>query len=148
MQLQSPSFTHGTTIPTKHTCDGVNMSPELTWTDLPSNARSLALRVLDPDAPSGTFTHWLIWDLNLQAGGVPEGRVPDDAREGTNGFGDVGYGGPCPPPRRGVHHYHFELIALREPIILDEGAGREAFDAAVRERRLEVAELVGLYERR
>jgi Raf kinase inhibitor-like YbhB/YbcL family protein len=147
MQLTSPAFEPDGAIPSVFTCAGEEISPPLAWSGLPDQTGSLALRCLDPDAPDGTFTHWLLWDLDPSTGGIGEGRVPPGAREGTNSFGKVGFGGPCPPEGDDAHHYHFELIALRQPLDLEVGAGTEEFDAALRDFRIESCELVGLFAR-
>ena len=147
MRLSSTAFADGERVPTRHTCDGANVAPDLAWSDLPSATESLALCCVDPDAPSGAFTHWMIWDLDPSLGGLPEGHVPPEARQGQNGFGAAAYGGPCPPPGHGVHHYHFQLSALRQPLDLDEGASPESFNGAVSDHEIDRVELVGLYER-
>jgi Raf kinase inhibitor-like YbhB/YbcL family protein len=148
MQLTSTAFADGETIPSEYTCDGAGRAPDLVWSEIPTGVQSLALSCVDPDAPNGTFTHWTAWDLEPGAGGVVGGRVPEGAREGTTSFGDAGFGGPCPPPGHGVHHYHFRLSALRQSLGLDAGAPPETFAARLREAEVDHAELVGLYERR
>jgi Raf kinase inhibitor-like YbhB/YbcL family protein len=148
MKLTSTSFSEGQEIPVRHTCDGENVAPDLAWSDLPPGAQSLALVCFDPDAPSGTFTHWTVWDLDPSLKGVPEGQIPRAARQGVNGFGQPGYGGPCPPRGHGVHHYHFQLSALRQPLDIDAGASQASFTAALRAHEIERAEPVGVYERR
>jgi Raf kinase inhibitor-like YbhB/YbcL family protein len=122
MLLRSPAFVDGQPIPTRYTCDGENVSPELQWSDIDPETVSLALTCEDPDAPGRTFTHWLIWDLSPSKGGLGAGEVPKSARQGRNDFGAIGYGGPCPPPGHGIHHYHFRLYALSAPVPVSEGA--------------------------
>ena len=148
MQLTSASFGDGQEIPVRHTCDGANVAPDLAWSEVPRDTQSLALCCTDPDAPSGTFTHWTMWNLDLALGGLPEGHVPPAASQGTNGFGEVGYGGPCPPRGHGLHHYRFQLWALRRPLDLEEGASPESFTAALLNDEVGHVELVGVYERR
>jgi Raf kinase inhibitor-like YbhB/YbcL family protein len=148
MNLTSDAFGNGEPIPARYTCDGANVAPDLAWNELPAGTASLALCCFDPDAPSGTFVHWTIWELDPSLGGLPEGHVPPEAHQGRNGFGELGYGGPCPPPGHGVHHYHFQLSALRQPLDLSEAADPAAFTAAFGDLELDRAELIGLYQRR
>ena len=141
--LRSPAFASGETIPARYTCNGGTVSPALRWSTPPAGTRSLALIMDDPDAPSGTFTHWLAWNIAATSRGLHAGeRAP---REGTNDAGRIGYTGPCPPS--GIHRYVFRLYALAAPIRLARGASRAQFLAAVRSRSLAVARLVGLYGR-
>jgi Raf kinase inhibitor-like YbhB/YbcL family protein len=144
MQLRSTAFAHGDAIPRRYTCDGEDVSPPLAWTDVPQEAPALALLVDDPDAPGGSFTHWLAWGLEPDAGGLREGERPPF--EGRNDFGTIGYRGPCPPPGR-LHRYVFELYALSAHPTLAPGAGRKAFAQAVAIRTLAAARLVGTYRR-
>jgi Raf kinase inhibitor-like YbhB/YbcL family protein len=147
MKLVSPAFADGDPIPRRHTCDGDNVSPELQWSDVPDDAVTLALTCQDPDAPRGTFTHWLLWDLDHKDGRLLAGEVPAGARLGRNDFGRLGYDGPCPPPGHGTHHYHFVLEAIGRAIDLPDGATvaelHEALSGSVRAW----AELVGTYQR-
>jgi Raf kinase inhibitor-like YbhB/YbcL family protein len=145
-QLFSDSFSDGGDIPTRHTCDGENISPTLRWSGAPDGTRSLALIVDDPDAPAGTFTHWLAWGLDPAAGGLEEGaRAPV---EGRNDFGRIGYGGPCPPPGHGRHRYVFRLYALDTGLALAPGAKREQLERAIDGHVLQVAQLTGGYARK
>jgi Raf kinase inhibitor-like YbhB/YbcL family protein len=144
-ELVSDAFDDAGDVPTRHTCDGENVSPPLRWTGTPDGARSLALIVVDPDAPVGTFTHWLAWNIGPAAGGLGEGeRAP---AEGRNDFGEAGYGGPCPPPGHGRHRYAFRLYALDAELELEPGAGREELERALDGHVLEIAELTGGYAR-
>jgi Raf kinase inhibitor-like YbhB/YbcL family protein len=145
LQITSAVFENGEAIPSRYTCEADNVSPPLAWSGLPEGTRSLALIVDDPDAPSGTFLHWLAWDIDPSAGGLGEGEPPP--REGTNGFGEVGYGGPCPPPGHGRHRYFHRLHALDAELGLEPGASRADLEAAMEGRVLATAELVGTYER-
>jgi len=147
VELHSTSFDDDMPIPARYTCDGEGLSPELHWRGVPRGTGALACRCVDPDAPSGVFTHWLIWNLDPSTGALDEGKVPTGAREGTNSFGGIGYDGPCPPRGHGAHHYHFELLALRQPLDLEPGATAEQFAAAIRDARIESVELIGRYER-
>ena len=142
--LTSTAFEHEGEIPQRHTCDGEDLSPPLTWTDPPDGAESLALVMDDPDAPSGLFVHWLVWGLDPQAGTLPENA--NGLLEGTNGFGTVGYGGPCPPPG-GPHRYFFRLHALKQALDLEPGATREELDKEIDRHELAVAHLMGTYAR-
>jgi Raf kinase inhibitor-like YbhB/YbcL family protein len=146
LQISSTAFSDGQTIPQRHTCEGDNVSPPLSWSGTPSEARSLALIVDDPDAPSGTFVHWLAWGLDPGSNGLDEGQPAPV--EGTNGFGEKGYGGPCPPPGHGPHRYFHRLYALSSELDLAAGASREELDAALEGRVVGTAELVGTYERK
>jgi hypothetical protein len=112
---------------------------------VPEGARSLALTVDDPDAPVGTFVHWLAWSIDPAAGGLGEGQAAP--HEGRNGFGTGGYAGPCPPPGHGRHRYFFRLHALDAELDLEPGADRERLDRALDGHVLETAELVGGYQR-
>ena len=139
--LRSPGFASGAMIPVQFTCDGKNVSPPLHWSTPPTGTRSLALIMEDPDAPGGTFTHWLAWGIAASARGLRAGqRAP---REGTNDAGRIGYTGPCPPA--GVHRYVFRLYALEAALKLAQGASRAQFLTALRGRSLAVARLVGRY---
>lgn len=143
--LRSDAFEHGQPIPARHTCEGVGVSPRLTWTQPPEQTRALALVVDDPDAPRGTFTHWLAWGIDPGAGGLAEGEPAP--REGRNDFGGTGYGGPCPPPGHGPHRYSFRLVALDTELELAAGAAKQELERALEGHVLATAELVGTYER-
>lgn len=127
----------------EHTCDGRNVSPALRWSAPPAGTRSFALLMDDPDAPGGTFTHWLAWGIPGRARSLPAGRPAP--REGRNDAGRVGYLGPCPPS--GVHRYVFRLYALRAPLPLRSGASKAEFLVALRGRVLASARLLGRYGR-
>jgi Raf kinase inhibitor-like YbhB/YbcL family protein len=144
--LTSSAFEHGEVIPRRHTCEGEDVSPALEWSEPPEGTRSLALVVDDPDAPAGTFTHWLAWGLLPDARGVTEGE-PGPV-EGRNDFGELGYRGPCPPPGHGPHRYSFRLYAVDAEPDLVAGAGKRDLERALEDQVLAVAELVGTYERR
>lgn len=145
MELTSNAFGDGEPIPRRHTCEGEDLSPPLTWTDPPDGTSSLALIVDDPDAPRGTFTHWLAWGIDPAAGGLREGEA---ARvEGSNDFGQTNYRGPCPPPGHGPHRYFFRLHALEENLELEPGATKAELERAVSAGSVAVAELMGTYER-
>jgi len=110
LTITSPAFADGDTIPDAYTCRGANISPPLVIADVPVGTHSLALIMHDPDAPSGDFLHWSLWNINPSFTSLPTGEVPDEAVHGTNSFGTLEYGGPC--PGSGEHHYVFALYAL------------------------------------
>jgi hypothetical protein len=150
MHLYSSEFLTGNFIPFKYTCDGDNISPPLTWEDPPNGTQSFVLIVNDPDAPNGIFTHWVLYDLPAQLRQLPEGianqeTLPDDSKQGKNDFGQLGFGGPCPPD--GTHRYFFKLHALDQPLKLAAGASKEAVLQAMKGHVLDAAELMGLYGR-
>jgi Raf kinase inhibitor-like YbhB/YbcL family protein len=142
-EITSDAFEEGGTIPSRHTCDGQNVSPPLSFAGAPPGTRSLALVVDDPDAPVGTFTHWLAWGIDPGVGGLAEGQAAP--REGRNGFGTTGYAGPCPP--QGRHRYFFHLHALDGELELEPGADRDQLEGALEGHVLETAVLMGGYER-
>ncbi len=147
MTLHSSAFREGETIPRRYTCDGDDRSPDLRWSDAPPTTRSFALIMDDPDAPRGTFTHWLVWDLPASLAMLPEGAA-GVGQEGTNDFGRSGYGGPCPPRGHGPHRYFFTLYALDvESLRLRAGASRQSLESAMQGHILAQARLMGRYER-
>jgi hypothetical protein len=143
--LTSSAFDDGQEIPSRHSCEGDDLSPPLSWSGVPQGTRSLALMVDDPDAPGGTFTHWLAWGLEPPSGGIGEGEVA--AVEGRNDFGTVEYRGPCPPPGHGPHRYSFRLHAVDADIELEPGADKQDLERALEGHVLGSAELIGRYER-
>ena len=142
--LTSPAFHGGAMIPARYTCDGKNVSPPLRWSHVPRNTRSFALRLDDPDAPGGTFTHWTAWNFDAGALALRAGAADRWRLTGTNSFGRIGYDGPC-PPSGSTHHYVFRLYALNARLTLRRGASRSQFAAALRGHVLATARLVGLY---
>ncbi len=145
LSLRSAAFADGEPIPRRHTCEGEDLSPPLSWSGVPEGTRSLALIVDDPDAPAGTFVHWLAWGLDPARGGLGEGEAAPV--EGRNGFGASGYRGPCPPPGHGPHRYFFRLFALDSELGLAAGASRAELERALEGHVLARAELAGTYER-
>ncbi len=113
-ELGSSSFSEGDTVPVQFTCDGDNVSPSLSWSGVPEGATELRISLRDPDAPSGTFTHWLVTGIDPTSTNIGEGMVPSGGTEETNSFGETGYGGPCPPPGDNPHRYVFTVEALDE----------------------------------
>ena len=142
LTLSSAAFLDGQHIPEKYTCDGENINPQLVIGNIPKEAQSLALIMEDPDAPNGTFTHWLIWDMPVLHT-IMENEAP--GVQGRNDFGDNKYGGPCPPD--GTHRYYFRLYALQEKLNLPEGSSKEELLKAIEPVKLAKAELMGKYNR-
>ena len=145
MKITSSAFHEGANIPSKFTCDGSDTSPPLQIAGVPSGAKSLVLIVDDPDAPSGLFTHWLVWNISPQTDSIVEGSAPKGV-QGANDFGKSGYRGPCPPP--GTHRYSFKIFALDRELELRSGAKRSQVDAAMKGHVIAQGELVGRYAKR
>ena len=163
--LSSPSFKQNQPIPAKHSCEGADASPALKWEGAPSGAKSFALICDDPDAPGGSWTHWVIYGFPAGTMELPEnvGKVDQVAsveyemttqtvtksmvaRQGVNDFGKSGYGGPCPPRGHGVHHYHFRLYALGTELNLAPRVTRRQLESTMKGHILAQAELVGTYQ--
>jgi Raf kinase inhibitor-like YbhB/YbcL family protein len=146
--LRSPEFEVGAPIPPRHTCDGEDVSPFLTWTAPPRGTRSLAITMEDADVPGpgGDVVHWHAWGLSPELRELPEGVEPPF--EGRNSFGAVGYRGPCPPVGEGPHHYVFRIHALAEPLDLPPASDIADLREAIAVQVLAAAEHVGTYERR
>lgn len=146
MLITSPSFNHNQNIPPKFTCDGGNHNPQLNISHVPADAKSLVLIMDDPDAPSGTFTHWLVWNIDPKTEVIKEESVPPGAVEGPNGASKIGYIGPCPPDGK-PHRYFFKLYALGESLLVEELPNKTMLEAFIKDHLLEKAELIGTYER-
>ena len=148
LSLVSPAFEAGAPIPERFTCDGGDLSPELAWTEPPEGTRSLALIVDDPDAPLGTWVHWVIWDLDAERQDLPEGVAAksDLGSDGLNSWKRPGYGGPC-PPKGSSHRYFFRLYALDTRLELSGEVKRRALDEAMQGHVLGDATLMGTYQR-
>jgi len=151
--LVSPAFNDGERIPQRHTCDGEDVSPSLEWSGAPASTASYALIVYDPDAPRGTFVHWVIYDIPRDLAALPEG-VPGDpvveglGLQGLNGFGKYGYGGPCPPRGDRPHRYVFVLHALDvETLGLEPGARADEVLEHMKGHVIGYAVLTGTYSR-
>jgi len=147
----SSAFNEGGMIPSKYTCDGADVSPALAWDGIPEGTKSIALISDDPDAPVGTWVHWVLWNLPPDAKGLPEQvptdpELPDGARQGINDFGRAGYGGPCPPG--GTHRYYFKVYALDTMLNLPSGTRKANLVAAMDGHVLAQGQLMGKYSRR
>ena len=142
IKITSSAFQAGGNIPSKFTCDGVDSSPPLQIIGIPPAAKSLVLIADDPDAPSGVFTHWLIWNIPPQTTSILEGSAPKGVH-GANDFGKSDYKGPCPPT--GTHRYSFKIFALDRELDLRGGAKRSQVDAAMKGHVIAQGELVGRY---
>ena len=141
--VHSPAFTAGTPIPARFTCKGSNTAPPLTWSGLPTDAVSIALVVDDPDAPGGTYTHWVVFNLPPTTTGIVGARIPAGAAQARNSGGQPGYMGPCPPS--GTHHYRFTIYAEQRRLELPDGvAVREALDA-IKTNAIASGRLTGLF---
>jgi Raf kinase inhibitor-like YbhB/YbcL family protein len=151
LTISSPSFTNGGDIAKKFTCDGVDVSPQLSWPDPPSGTKAFALLTDDPDAPVGNWNHWTMWNLpstlrGLSEGVSKEGTLPDGSQQGLNDFRKTGYNGPC-PPRGKPHRYYFKLFALDTKLDLKPSAGKKELEAAMKGHILAQAEWMGRYGR-
>jgi Raf kinase inhibitor-like YbhB/YbcL family protein len=148
--ITSPAFAEGEAIPNRHSCDGPDVSPDLAWSGVPDGAASLALICDDPDAPMGTWVHWVLFNIPAGADGLPA-EIPSDAalengaRHGTNDFRRLGYGGPCPPG--GTHRYFFKLYALDTMLELDSGITKAQLLDAMEGHILAEGQLMGTYSR-
>jgi Raf kinase inhibitor-like YbhB/YbcL family protein len=147
--LSSTSIQDGK-IPSQYTCDGADSSPQLSWTAPPAGTKSFALIMTDPDAPVGTFVHWVLYDIpastrELTAGIPKQDQLPDNSRQGSNDFDKNGYGGPCPP--RGTHHYVFSLYALDTTLALPPGATRSQVESGMKGHILAHGGLIATYKR-
>jgi len=150
-QLESPSFKNGEPMDPRFTCDGENLSPTLRWSDLPEGTKTLVLICDDPDAPGGTFTHWVVYNLPPSPIELREGlptlkNLSNGTCQGLNSFNSIGYGGPCPPS--GVHRYIFTLYAVGKTLDLEPGAKKSQVERAIQNRVVGKAELIGTYTRK
>ncbi len=150
MKISSPAFVPNQFVPIEYTCDGQNESPPLAWTGVPAGTQSLALFVEDPDAPGGTFVHWVLYNIppgvaSLERNQPRRAKLRQGILQGMNHFDQIGYSGPCPPA--GIHQYHFRLYALDTQLSLEEGAVKEQVMDAMKGHMLEDAELVARYQR-
>ena len=149
--LESKDFINNSTILIEFTCDGANISPTLTWSNSLEETKSFALICDDPNAPGGTFTHWIVYNIPTSTRGLDKNLpiqlvLNSGASQGKNDFGEIGYGGPC-PPHGSTHHYYFKLYALDSMLDISAGAAKIQVENAMRGHILETAELIGLYNR-
>lgn len=151
IKITSPAFGEGDMIPEKYTCDGIDVSPPLAWASIPEGTKTFALICDDPDAPIGTFVHWVLFNLPSNTNELLE-NVPHDkelgngAKQGRNGFRKIGYGGPCPP--RGTHRYYFKIYALDTELDLKAGIKKKKLLKAMEGHILDKGQLMGKYKRR
>lgn len=151
MQISTKSFSAGGEIPKRYTCDGADISPQLSWSGTPPGSQSLALIGDDPDAPRGTWTHWVVYDLPASTKELAEDvrkvdQLPGGGSQGRNDFGKTGYNGPCPPPGK-PHRYFFRVFALDKMLALKPGASRKEVESAMQGHVLAQAEVMGRYGR-
>ncbi len=149
--VKSPVFEEGGYIPVSYTCDGSDVSPEIRWYDYPSETQSFVVIMDDPDAPLGTFTHWIVYDIPASLDYLPEGfpKLPevDGIKQGINDFGKIGYGGPCPPLGK-PHRYFFKVFAIDQPSLgLPAGASRQEVEMIMTGKVIDEGYLVGIYGR-
>jgi Raf kinase inhibitor-like YbhB/YbcL family protein len=145
LKISCSQFADGGNIPARYTCKGVNVNPPLEISGVPQTTKSLALILRDPDAPSGDWAHWLVWNIEPATTQIPEGALPIGAVEGTTSFKTTGYGGPC--PHSGTHHYIFELYALDTKLDLEQSATHEELVAALNGHILAKTTLTGLFSK-
>ena len=151
LELTSPAFKEAELVPKKYTCDGADLSPQLRWAGLPKGTQSIALIADDPDAPVGTWVHWVIFNIPAGQHELPEGVPPQEvfpngARQGLNDFKRVGYGGPCPPPGK-PHRYYFKLYALDVNLDMKPRATKAQVVEAIKGHILGEAQLMGRFGR-
>jgi len=146
LSISSPVFENNGSIPGKYTCDGMDVNPPLKIDNVPSEAKSLALIVDDPDAPRGIWVHWVVWNIDPKTEEIREGTVPKDSVQGINDFEKRDYGGPCPPS--GTHRYFFKLYALDSLLNFSSDAGKAGLEKAMEGHILAQAQIVGLYKRK
>ncbi len=150
IKITSTAFEDGGLIPARYTCDGTDISPPLRWETVPEGTKTIALICDDPDAPMGTWVHWVLFNLPAETGDLAEnipseGTLPNQAQQGTSDFGRIGYGGPCPPS--GTHRYFFKIYALDTQIELAAGADKRQLLKAIEGHILAQGQLIGKYKR-
>lgn len=147
IEVSSPAFADGDRLPARHTCAGADEIPPLRWSGVPAETAELVLLVEDPDAPRGTFTHWIAAGIDPSVTRVEGGRAPEGAREGRNGFGAVGWGAPCPPEGDEPHRYRFTVVAAGAPLDLPAEPSISEVRAALAEHGIARGTLTGLFAR-
>lgn len=145
IKVSSPNFSDRGDIPKKYTCDGENINPNLVIENIPTEAKSLVLIMDDPDAPSGTFNHWLVWNIDPTINEIGENIIPRDAIVGLNSWNKNKYMGPCPPS--GTHRYFFKIFALNIKLQVPETYNKKEIEQAIENHIIDKAELIGLYTR-
>jgi Raf kinase inhibitor-like YbhB/YbcL family protein len=146
MKIISLAFENNQFIPSRYTCDGEDINPPLEISDIPNGTQSLVLIVDDPDAPGGTFLHWLVFDIEPTVFLIKENEIPQGGVQGLNNFGKENYGGPCPP--YGIHRYFFKIYALDKKLNLEPGANLKIVEKEMQGHILDQAQLIGLYKRK
>jgi Raf kinase inhibitor-like YbhB/YbcL family protein len=151
ISISAEGFKDGTTIPDVYTCKGKDISPSLSWKEIPAGTKSIALIMDDPDAPGGTFVHWVLYNVPAGTQKMPEGMpydktLPDGSMQGMTDFGRTGYGGPCPPPGK-PHRYFFKIFALDSMINLPPGASKKQLENVMAGHILAKGEIIGMYKR-
>ncbi len=145
MEIKSNDFSNNSMMPALYTCDGRDISPQLSWSNFPKETKSFALSVIDPDAPRGDFVHWLIYDIPKEENNIPRGGpIPNGTKEAENDFRRMQYGGPCPPS--GTHRYFFTIYALDIEHLDDVNKGN--FISKVNGHKIDSAQIIGLYSHR
>lgn len=151
MEITSSRFAHNGEMPKKYTCDGEDANPYLRITDIPNQAKTLVLIMDDPDAKKAVgkiWTHWIAFNIPVYGN---ESEILEDekpkGKQGINDFGNIGYGGPCPPSGSGIHHYYFKIYALDSELLLEEGATKKEVEKAIENHIVDKAELIGTYKR-
>lgn len=139
-------FAHNDNIPSKYTCDGEDAAPELIISEVPENTKSLVLIVDDPDAPMGTWVHWVLYNIPTETTKINAQNLTQGTKQGMTDFGRIGWGGPCPPS--GTHRYFFKLYAIDKTLDLPEGATKAQVENVIKNHIIEKVELVGLYKRK
>ncbi len=145
MKITSPAFANKQMIPPKYTCDGENINPLLQISNTPTETQSLVLIVDDPDAPSGDWVHWLVWNISPKIQSIAENEIPEKAIQGINDFNRQNYGGPCPPS--GIHRYQFKIYALNTLLNIPPNSRKKDLEKTIENHILDKALLIGLYKR-
>lgn len=138
-------FENNGNIPSKYTCDGEDLAPELTVSEVSKEAKELVLIVDDPDAPMGTWVHWVLYNIPADTTKIDAKKLPEETKEGMTDFGRIGWGGPCPP--NGSHRYFFKLYAIDKKLDLSQGATKSQVERAIKDHIIEKTEIIGLYKR-
>lgn len=144
-KVSSPIFKNNTNIPSKYTCDGLNINPPLKIENIPKETKSLAIVFDDIDAPKGSYVHWILWNINPDTKEIKEDSTPDGATVGLNGFKKNNYSGPCPPRR--AHRYVFRVYALDIRLEIDQSSTKSEFEKSIEGHVIDKAELIGIYKR-